>query len=200
MNSSIICCKEEFKVFYTCSEGCQNYTYCFDCDFIGFPYEKVVYAIEGTREEEDDGFINIIETYDYYPYIEGRRIKHRHISLRLQTYEEAEALLEKLDDDISTQLEYDTVTMLVCSFLQMRSDCVITTATTGEAIPVETLMIYHTMGFKLVPLTQDSKTLMFKGYLQKRKDSKVWKNQAIVKCILSTIYIIILNFGPIREL
>lgn len=107
MNSTINCCKEEFKVFYTCSEG-QNSTYCFECDFRGFPYEKVVYVIEGTREEKEDGFISIIETYDYYPFVEGRRIKHEHKSLRPLTYEEAETLLERADDDIRTQLEYDT--------------------------------------------------------------------------------------------
>ncbi len=106
MNSTINCCKEEFKVFYTCSEG-QNYTYCFECDFRGFPYEKVVYVVKGTRKEIEDGFIDIVEIYDYYPFIEGRKIKHEHKSLRPLTYEEAETLLERLDDDIRTHLEYD---------------------------------------------------------------------------------------------
>jgi hypothetical protein len=63
----------------------------------------VIYVEAGTRKETEPGFAYIIETYEYFPFLQGKRVKHKHKSLQLLIYEEAKALVYTLDEKLRIQ-------------------------------------------------------------------------------------------------
>ena len=52
-------------------------TYCEICRWNGYPYEKVIFELQGLRSEIEDGFIIKFTTYDYKSAGE-KRAKHIH--------------------------------------------------------------------------------------------------------------------------
>src|SRR5215210_5342445 len=55
----------------------QDYTFCDQCAWNGFPNEKIVRIFHGLRPEDEDGFIYRFTEYDYDP-LDKSNIKHVH--------------------------------------------------------------------------------------------------------------------------
>src|SRR5215217_1636273 len=54
-----------------------DYIFCDQCEWNGFPDEKIVRVFHGLRPEYEDGFIYNYTEYDYNP-LDNRRIEHIH--------------------------------------------------------------------------------------------------------------------------
>jgi hypothetical protein len=55
----------------------QDYIFCDQCEWNGFPNEKIIRVFHGLRPEDEDGFIYEYQEYDYDP-LGKSRIIHVH--------------------------------------------------------------------------------------------------------------------------